>query len=152
MFLPFDEAYRKIMNIQNNYNFSYNLENEVNSCHHFSPETEQNLIELLRKLISNENKIEIWRVKLSKMQMFSVKNIFTKMIDNRMPDSNYAFITKMDLGYYLNHIFNITYRSIDIKDHVDMIIQIFDKDKDGKISFNEVNFLSKKINFLILVC
>ena len=138
MFLPFDEAYRKIMNIQNNYNFSYNLENDASSASHFSPETENLLVNLLKNLISNENKIEIWRNKLNKMQMFSVKNSFSKMIDNRMPETRYAFITKMDLNYYFSHIFNISYHSINLKDDVDMIIQIFDKDKDGKISFNEV--------------
>jgi len=138
MFLPFDEAYRKIMNIQNNYNMSYNFDNNLSQSS-FTQETENLLNSLLRKLISNENKIEVWRNKLNKMAMFSVKNIFSKMIDNRMPETRYAFITKMDLGYYLTHIDNITYHSIDLRNDIEMIIQIFDKDKDGKISFNEVN-------------
>lgn len=138
MFLPFDEAYRKIMNIQNNYNFSYNLENNLSCASNFSAETESLLINLLKKLISNENKIEIWRSKLNKMQMFSVKNTFSKMIDNRIPEIQFAFITKMDLNYYFSHIYNISYRCINLREDVDMIIQIFDKDKDGKISFNEV--------------
>jgi len=139
MFLPFDEAYRKIMNIQNNYNFSYNLENNDNPAI-FTTETESLLMTLLRKLISNENKIEIWRNKLNKMQMFSVKNMFFKMIDNRITETKYAFITKMDLGYYFTHIDNITYHNINLKEDIDLFIQIFDKDKDGKISFNEVKF------------
>jgi len=126
------------MNIQNNYNFSYNLENDANSASYFSPETENLLIGLLKKLISNENKIEIWRNKLNKMQMFSVKNTFSKMIDNRMPETQYAFITKMDLNYYFNNIYNISYHSINLREDIDIIVQIFDKDKDGKISFNEV--------------
>jgi len=138
MFLPFDEAFRKIMNIKNNYNFNYNLENEINPSSHFSSDTEKLLIDLLKRAISNENKIELWRSKLNKMHMFSVKNIFDNMIDNRMPETKYAFITKMDLRYYFSHIFNITYHSINLREDVEMIIQIFDKDKDGKISFNDV--------------
>ncbi len=148
MFLPFDEAYRKIMNIQNNYNFSYNLENNVSSCS-FTSDTENLLISLLRKLISNENKIEIWRNKLNKMKMFSVKNMFFKMIDNRLTESRNAFITKMDLNYYFGNIENITYRNINLKDDIDMIIQIFDKDKDGKISFNEVKSIFKIFNLFL---
>ncbi len=145
MFLPFDEAFRKIMNIQNNYNFSYNLENDASGASHFSAETENLLVNLLKKLISNENKIEIWRNKLNKIQMFSVKSIFSKMIDNRMPDTRHAFITRMDLNYYFCNIYNLSYHSINLRDDIDMIIQIFDKDKDGKISFNEVFYY---INFL----
>lgn len=144
--MPFDEAYRKIMNIQNNYNFSYNLENPtINS---FSPETEHLIKNLLKKIISNENKIEIWRNKLNKMRGFSLKNIFNKIIDNRMPDIRYAFITKMDLLHYFNLIENLIYKHIEIKDDIDMIIQIFDKDKDGKISLNEV--INNIFNILFL--
>ncbi len=130
------------MIMQNNQMINFksdNLDNNLSSF--FTKETEELIQNILRKTINNENKIEIWRTKLNKLQMFSIKNIFSKIIDKRMPDLKYAFITKMDLNYYFTLIENMTYNSLSIKNDIETILQLFDKDRDGKISFDEVKFL-----------
>ena len=140
MFLPHDEAHRKIMNIENNAKFNYGLKNNFYNSENFSEETLENIKILFKKIINNENKIEIWRCKLNRMQMFSVKNVFKKIIDNRMPEDKFAYITKMDLNYYFSQMQSVGMQnSGDLIEDVGVIVQIFDKDKDGKISFNEVN-------------
>lgn len=129
-----------------NYQFD-NLDGNFSNC--FTRETEEIIGSLLRKIINNENKVEIWRTKLNKLQMFSIKNIFNKIIDKRMPDLKFAFITKMDLNYYFGLIENMTYNNIIIKGDIDTVVQLFDKDRDGKISYEEVILKKKFLIFFI---
>lgn len=81
------------------------------------------ILTCIKTAIQNEVDIEVFRKKLNKMTHFNLKDLF-----NAISDGN-VYITTFDLEEY----FNVT------KEDSNLLIRRFDKDDDGKISYDDVS-------------
>jgi len=84
--------------------------------------------QLIKAIISQEMKIEIWREKLNKMRNFIIKNIFDKL-----DYYGNGFFTEYDLSDYLNKC-NVPNQKLDII----LLISRFNKDNSGKVTYTQV--------------
>ena len=84
--------------------------------------------QLIKAIISQEMKIEIWREKLNKMRSFIIKNIFDKL-----DYYGNGFFTEYDLSDYLNKC-NVPNQKLDII----LLISRFNKDNSGKVTYTQV--------------
>ena len=83
---------------------------------------------LFEKIIECEVESEIWRKKLCQMQMFNIRNLF----DTMKKYGNDGLIM-MDFEAYISDI---------SKEEVTILFSAFDRNRDNKITYYEVNLLT----------
>lgn len=89
----------------------------------FSPVTNKKISEMFKTLLRNEKTIEDFRKKLNKMSHFNLREIYNDI------SKGDGYVTSFDLSNY----FSITNQDADV------LMRRFDKDNDGKISYDDVS-------------
>jgi Ca2+-binding EF-hand superfamily protein len=81
--------------------------------------------QLFNELIQCEAESEIWRIKLFQMKMFNVKTLF-----NSIKKYGEDFLLMMDFEVYISDI---------SKEELLILFRVFDRNRDNKITYYEVN-------------
>jgi Ca2+-binding EF-hand superfamily protein len=118
IFLPFSQEHAKIMKNR--------ITTKPNSK--ISQESKSYLIKFFKTLINNEAHFELNRRKLCSREFFSAYEEFAKL---KTFNQNYA---DLDTFFYFINDGKILFRT---KNEINLIFNKFDRDKDGKITFNE---------------
>ena len=131
MLVPFDKDYRKAVESRNPSPYTP----KFNRGDLFLGETNRILGEVFEKMIVSENKIELLRKRISKAYGINVRE-FVMNVDNEKK----GFISCEDLRQlFKEKVFN-NKSSSDINDtnkEVDLCFIRFDRDRDGKVSYDD---------------
>ena len=122
MLSPLNKQYA--MNLKTNKSYESNYDNENEITH----DTKELFINVLDNLLSNEIKVEKLRNSVNKASFFSVKDAFESL-----KNSLRNFLIKDDFKLFLS-ICN----SFASETEIDLLFERFDKNHDGKVTFNEV--------------
>lgn len=122
IFLPIEKDYIDILKSR-----------ETNHKCEFTQETRKIIKKLFTIIIENEADSELWRCKLNRIPMFNTRLLFESVI--KCNDQNILF---SDLENYFDNLSN---------EELLIVISIFDKNRDNKISYHEV----KNINLFSFI-